>query len=583
MSDLAHGVWHMFSPIRITVLVLFTAYLSGCATYGQDVRKGLELVQQGHYKQAAKALEGALDSKGDDRLLYYTELGLVYHLAGDYEKSNQLLSSADRIAEDLYTKRVSNMLTIAMTNPRMGPYRAADFERVSINYYKALNYFMLAANSTSKSSKEDALEGARIESRRMDLVLSSIERKVGSYEEQADREKSMFSKLMRVFDKLTGEIIDRNKIVYRNDAFGHYLAATIYEKHSEYDDARIAYQKAATLYEGGYQDQYELDEAMTEQAWFDTIRMMQKAGGWNNQWPKLSQVKLSKAKRTELKEFTEKGHLLVIEHIGMVPERAEMNMILHADENTRQVVVSPVLTGNAEMQLNQRFWFFALYADKGITDILSAVHENRVLPAIMQFGLTKREYLGPLWDVADGLGLIAVMKKGMRVTVPYYGVTSVKLPKESILTVNSKAHNLIVAQSLSHIAIQQQLLAASDDLQESMAREAFKGLTSAKVASLGGGSNSQAGAILGLLGQITTAATSSAETRNWLSLPGQIKITRIPLEAGMHKVTLSTRHADGIVRVQTKDVNIEKGEMSAWKVRSFAQSVPSNIQQTALK
>ncbi len=571
----------MFSPIRIVFLVLFTAYLSGCATYGQDVRKGLTLVQQGQYQQAAKALEGALDPKGDDRLLYYTELGVVYHLAGDYEKSNRLLTSAERIAEDLYTKRISDMLTTAMTNPRMGPYRAADFERVFINYYKALNYFMLAANSTSKSGKEDALEGARIESRRMDLVLSSIEHKAGSYEEQADREKSMFSKLMRVFDKLTGEIIDRDKIVYRNDAFGHYLAGTIYEQHKEYDDARVAYQKAATLYEMGYQAQYNLDTAVTEQAWFDTIRMMQKAGGWNNQWPKLSQKKLSKAKRTELRDFNNKGHLLVIEHIGMVPEREEMNMILYADENTRQVVVSPILTGNPATQLDQRFWFFALYADKGITDILSAVHENRVVPALMQFGLTKREYLGPLWDVADGLGLIGVMKEGMRVTVPYYGVTSITLPKESKLKVDEQEHTMIVSQSLSHIAVQQQLLAASEDLQESMAREAFKGLTTAKVASLGG--DSQAGAILGLLGKITTAATSTAETRNWLSLPGQIKIKRVPLDSGAHSVTLSTRHADGEVRVQTHEVNIEAGKMTVWKVRSFAQDVSGNIQQTALK
>lgn len=573
----------MFSPIRVLALVIFTVYLSGCATYGQDVRKGLQLVQQGQYPEAAKALEGALDPKGDDRLLYYTELGVVYHLAGDYEKSNRLLTSAERIAEDLYTKRVSDLLTTAMTNPRMGPYRAADFERVFINYYKALNYFMLASNTDSKSAKADALEGARVESRRMDLVLSSIEYEKGSYEEQADREKSMFSKLMRVFDKLTGEIIDKDKIVYRNDAFGHYLAGTIYEQHKEYDDARVAYQKAATLYEGGYQSQYDLDKSMTEQAWFDTIRMMQKAGGWNNQWPKLSQKKLSKAKRTELRAFNNKGHLLVIEHVGMVPEREEMNMILHADANTRQVVVSPVLSGNPKTQLDQRFWFFALYADKGISDVLSAAYENRMGPALMQFGLTKREYLGPLWDVADGLGVIDVMKQGMRITVPYYGVTSMQLPKESKLSIGSEKYSMMVSQSLTHIAVQQQLLAASGDLQESMAREAFKGLTTAKVASLGGDSNSQAGAILGLLGKITTAATASAETRNWLSLPGQIKVKRIPLDAGMHTVNLSSKLANGAVSNHTKNVKIEKGQMAVWKVRSFPQHASTNIQQTALK
>ena len=246
----------MFRSLQGIALLLLTVYLSGCATYGHDVRKGLNLAQQGQYPQAVTALEKSLDPKGDDRLLYYTELGVVYHLAGDYQKSNQLLETAERIAEDLYTKRVSDMLTSAMTNPRQGVYRAADFERVFINYYKALNYFMIASNSTDRASKNKALDGARVESRRMDMVLANIELENGSYEEQADKEKSMFSKLMRIFSALSGEIIDKNKIVYRNDAFGHYLAGVIYEQHREYDDARVAYQKAASLYEGGYQEQY---------------------------------------------------------------------------------------------------------------------------------------------------------------------------------------------------------------------------------------------------------------------------------------------------------------------------------------
>lgn len=561
----------MFRPFRTLVLILITAYLAGCATYGQDVRKGLVLTQQGQYDKAAGVFEKALDPKGDDRLLYYTELGMVYHLAGDYKKSNGLLERAERIAEDLYTKRVSDMLTTAMSNPRQGPYRAANFERVFINYYKALNYFMLAAQSSNKEERRKALEGARVESRRMDMVLSSIEYEKGSYKEQADREKSMFSKLMRIFDALTGEIIDRNKIVYRNDAFGHYLAGVIYEQHKEWDDARVAYQKSAQLYEEGYQEQYGLENEMTEQAWFDTIRMMQKAGGWSNEWPLLSQKKLSKTKRDDLKEFGRKGHLLVLEHAGMVPERREMNMLLTADANTRQVVVQPILAGTPAQQMDQRFWFFALYADKGITDVLSAAYEGRMLPAILQFGLTKREYLGPLWDVADNLGVIGVMQEGMRITVPYYGVSDFKMAGPSRLRIGQDQHELIVGQSVSHIAVQQQLLDASVDLQEAMAREAFKNLTAAKAASAFGGENSQAGAVLGLLGKIATNASAAAETRNWLLLPNQIKVVRIPLEEGQHALSLTTEVEKGKAITYTHTVNVKPGEMAIWKVRTFSQ------------
>lgn len=568
----------MFRSLKFTLLLCISVWLVGCATYGQDVRKGLDLTQQGQYSQAAGAFEKALDPKGDDRLLYYTELGMVYHLAGDYEKSNRLLETAERISEDLYTKRVSDMLTTAMTNPRQGPYRASNFERVFINYYKALNYLMLAVDSSNGQQRERALEGARVESRRMDMVLSDIETQVGSYQEQADREKSMFSKLMRIFNALSGEIIDRDKIVYRNDAFGHYLAGVIYEQYKEYDDARVAYQKAASLYESGYQKQYGLTQDMTEQAWFDTIRMMQKAGGWRNEWPKLSQTKLSKSKRQSLKDFNSMGHLVVLEHTGMVPERDEMNMILTADENTRQVVIHPILTGDRHRQLDQRFWFYALYADKGITDVMSAVYEGRVIPALLQYSMVKREYLGPLWDVADGLGLVEVLKQGMRITVPYYRVTSYKGAGESSLNVGGSKHSLITGQSVAHLAVQQQLLEASVDIQEAMAREGFKNLTAAKAASVGG----DAGAVLGFLGKVAANASSVAETRNWLLLPDQIKVTRIPLTPGTHTVTLNSEPQKGQSQTQTKQVEIKPGEMTVWKVRTFPTKSNQTTQQVGL-
>ena len=568
----------MFKSLRGIALLLFTVYLSGCATYGQDVRQGLNLAQQGQYPQAATALEKALDPKGDDRLLYYTELGVVYHLAGDYQKSNQLLETAERIAEDLYTKRVSDMLTSAMTNPRQGVYRAADFERVFINYYKALNYFMIASNATNKADKNKALDGARIESRRMDMVLANFELEKGSYEEQADKEKSMFSKLMRIFSALSGEIIDKNKIVYRNDAFGHYLAGVIYEQHKEYDDARVAYQKAASLYEGGYQEQYGLDSEMTEQAWFDTIRMMQKAGGWENEWPIMSQKKLTKKKRKDLKEFNRNGHLVVIEHSGVVPERNEMNMLLTADPATRQVVVKPFFTGDSQQMFDQQFWFYALYADKGINDVLSWGYENRLADAFANYGFEKREYIGPMWDVADSLGLIDVLNDGMRVTVPYYRLTSAKRNGTSKVTANGKTQNLLLSESVANMAVQQQLLASSSDLQEAMARAAFKNLTAAKAASVGG----DAAAVLGFIGKIAANASSAAETRNWLLLPGQIKVTRMALPAGQHQVKLVSEVKAGKTSQQTTSVNIEPGKMAVWKVRSFDNAVGDKSLQVGL-
>ena len=254
-------------------------------------------------------------------------------------------------------------------------------------------------------------------------------------------------------------------------------------------------------------------------------------------------------------------------------------MILRADARTRQVVVSPVLTGDKQSQLDQRLWFFALYADKGINDVLSAAYENRMLPALMQFGMVKREYLGPLWDVADGLGLVDVLKSGMRITVPYYRISNTEKAGSSKLKVAGSSHKLIRGQSVSHLAIQQQLLAASGDMQQSMAREAFKNLTAAQAASIGG----DAGALVSFIGKVAANATSAAETRNWLLLPNDIRVRRIALPPGKHKVSLESQVVSGKPTVQHTDVDIKKGQMAIWKVRSFAHNGDAPVLQAGLK
>lgn len=564
----------MSQQLRLLCIAAVLAILSGCATYGQGVQQGLDLTKKGEYQKAATTIEKALDPQGDDRLLYYTELGVVHHLAGDYEKSNKLLETAERIAEDLYTKRVSDMLASAMSNPRNSPYRGNDYERVFINYYKALNYFMISTQAKTKAEKEKALEGSRVETRRMESLLAAMENEKGSYEDQADKEKSMFNKLMKIFAMLSGEIIDKDKLVYRNDAFGNYLAGIIYEQHREWDDARISYQKSAKLYEQGYREQYKLDEGITEQAWFDTIRMMQKAGGWENEWPRLSQSKLSKTKRQELKDFNRNGHLVVIEHVGMVPQREEMNLLLTPDVNRQEFLIQPFFTGDRQQQLDQRFWFFTLYADKSVLGLLGAASDGQLGRALMEFGNVKRQGLGPLWGVADGLGLMKALEGGMRVTVPYYRVPSMMKAGNSKLTVGNEKYSMLTSQSLAHLAVQQQLLTASDDLQEAMAREALKNLTAYKVGSAGGG-------LLAFAGKIAANASSAAETRNWLLLPWEIKVSRIPLKEGQHKVKLRSEVLPGKVDTEETTVDIKKGEMKVWKVRTFSGAPKSTTNNVA--
>ena len=354
---------------RIAGLAICTVILSGCATYGAGLTGAIEDLQKGDYVASEAKLQKALKPTGGDRLLHYLELGVVKHLQGDFVASNALLETAGQIAEDMETTLMSDLLLTLMSNPRQGPYPGADFEKVFINYYKALNYFGLAQIAQTDADRQAALDGARIESRRLIIRLNDINSRKGNFKEAADEEQQTFTQLLKLFSALQGNLVDMDRIKYRDDAMAHYLTGITFEMNREYDDARISYQRAAEAYEKGFAKQYRLDDGVTEQAWFDTVRMMRLAGGYDAEWRRLANKKLSKARRAELNQWTrDKAQVIVVEHKGLAPHRKEMNLELSANPNLQALQLRPYFHGNDQAQLA---WFYVLYADKGILDAVS--------------------------------------------------------------------------------------------------------------------------------------------------------------------------------------------------------------------
>src|SRR5690606_5689713 len=326
------------------VALLLALLLSGCATYGSGLNGTIQELQSGDFAASEASLKKILSPTGNDSLLYYTELAVVKHLQGDFSGSNALLETAERIADDLETTRLSDALVTMMSNPRQGPYGGADFEKMFINYYKALNYFGLAQQAADQNGRLDALESARVEARRLTIRLNDIASRKGTYVADAEDERT-FGALMDIFNKvLRGNLVDLNSLRYRDDAMAHYLAAISFEMNDDYDDARISYQKAAQAYEKGYVKQYRLDDGMTAQAWFDTIRMMRRAGGYASEWRALAKRKLSAEQQRELDNWTrDTAQLIVLEHKGLAPHRKEMNLLLSLNSAIRSLQLRPVM------------------------------------------------------------------------------------------------------------------------------------------------------------------------------------------------------------------------------------------------
>jgi hypothetical protein len=548
---------------KVLILLFFIGIaVSGCATYGQGVKKSLDLVKQGNYPLAEEELKKTLKPEGDDRLLFYMELGSITRLGEKYTVSNDSFETAEKIAEELYTKKSKDVLSSILLNPRQSPYPGNEYENVYLNYFKALNYMDMGLKGSEGMDR--CLENARIELRRMDYKLKSYEIEKGNYKEVEDKKKKTLVKLLDIFSKFQGNWLDKDWLQFREDAFARYLSGVIYEISGLYDDARISYRNAAELYEKGYVKQYDLAPAITERAWFDTVRMMIKSKSYRkSEWKSFASKKLSAAKISELEKYSSsKGEIVVIEHLGLSPQRKELNLHLNVNANSKSLYMYPILTGQPSDKNDQRAWFFLLYADKGVLDIINNYSSGGLSGTVK--GLQRKTIgIGPLWSVAENIGLVGALGNGgVRVTVPYYSPLEKKFGM-SRMVINGESKYLLKGEDIGQLALQNQLLNAGKDLNEALARATMKNLIAYQA-------GEQLGGLAVLGGKLAAAMTSAAETRNWLMLPAEIRVNRIDVDPGDYTVEITTHDLSGqVISSKKENVNIKPGEVKVLFKRTF--------------
>src|SRR5262245_59100405 len=191
---------------------MFALGLAGCASYSYlalDVRGPLA---QGDFAVAESLL--TTRKPGGGGLPYLMELGLVQRYQGELERSNQTFDEAELLVDELYTKSISKMAFSLLTSDETIPYSGEMWERVLVNYYRALNYVELG-------QYEDALVECR-----------KINQKLQVYVDASDR-----------------------PVAFKTDAFAQYLTAMLYEADGHLDDAWISLRHADSAYVG-YEQAY---------------------------------------------------------------------------------------------------------------------------------------------------------------------------------------------------------------------------------------------------------------------------------------------------------------------------------------
>ena len=222
----------MFNIIRkYLIQVIIIIMIIGCSSTKTNVSQYAEIdhnIYLGNYQSAISQVEASKEKiyKKKDRVLYYLNLGMLYHYAGEYEKSNELLTKAEYAIEDLFTKSVSKIATSILINDNALDYTGEDYEDIYLNVFKALNYIQL-----------NDIDASFVEINRINLKLDKLD----------DKYKDLGDKLNAGLMKKIGDNTNDNKKPeikpeknkFHNDALGKLISMLLYRSDNDWDDAQM--------------------------------------------------------------------------------------------------------------------------------------------------------------------------------------------------------------------------------------------------------------------------------------------------------------------------------------------------------
>jgi len=203
--------------------LLVLIFTIGCGTTATNLSHYTKVDRGLHsqnYDLAIMELEKRDGYNEKDKVLYYLDLGMIYHYAGKYQKSNEALEKAEIYIDELYTKSVSKATLSYLLNDNALDYAGEDYEDIYINLIKAFNYMQLGL-----------VDDVFVEINRLNHKLSVLEDKNAKLDRAYNQSKD--SKIK----------IDAPSNKFYNDALGRYISMRLYEFLGKWDDARIDRQK----------------------------------------------------------------------------------------------------------------------------------------------------------------------------------------------------------------------------------------------------------------------------------------------------------------------------------------------------
>lgn len=215
-----------------------------------------------------------------NKLLYSLELGLLYHLNGNYKDSNNIFEQAKSIyAMKDYTSTLFNNDTLLPSY-----YLGENYEMAYTNFFCALNYLK---TRKLKGKKNEAAVEAR--------------------------------QLNNLFNKIK---IDESNNIYKDDGFLRYFMGLVYENAGYLNDAIISYKLALTAYSNYniYTNDIPKDLINNLYTLYCKLSLTEEAKNLKQQYP-----------FAERNDINDNGNLFIINYNGIAPKRVEQIITLSFD------------------------------------------------------------------------------------------------------------------------------------------------------------------------------------------------------------------------------------------------------------
>lgn len=186
--------------VRLFLSVQLLFFLGGCASYTYKAREMVNAFDSQNFELAAQSVKALADKKDKDEVLHLVELATIYHTSGRYQEAIETFQRAEKIAAASDYTSISQETGSVLVNESVKTHKLDNYERVLISMYLAIDYTLLGK-----------WEGALVEARRVNHQLAKM--------------------------------IREGHPTYTHNGFAKYLAALLFERNGEWNDAWVDYKQ----------------------------------------------------------------------------------------------------------------------------------------------------------------------------------------------------------------------------------------------------------------------------------------------------------------------------------------------------